>query len=261
MNVLPISVLILALFSSVFVTACSKSEAREQEGRPDEHHKIVVTTPVAKDVVSTQHYVCQIHSRRHIEVRALETGYLEEIHVREGQAVKQGAVMFKIVPVLYQAKLNSQVAAAERAQINYDNTQILTNKSVVSNQELALAKAELSRAQAEVELARAELNFTSVKAAFDGIVDRQREQQGSLVEEGDILSTLSDNQVMWVYFNVPEARYLEYKADLNQEKDGLEIELQLANGKVSTTRPATSRSARIFRTRMVCCAMVRPATS
>ena len=35
---------------------------------------------------------------------------------------------------------------------------------------------------------------------------------------------------MWVYFKVPEARYLEYMADLNQHKDDLKIELMLANG-------------------------------
>ncbi|MFX8653101.1 HlyD family secretion protein, partial [Acinetobacter baumannii] len=52
----------------------------------------------------------------------------------------------------------------------------------------------------------------------------------SLVEEGEVLTTLSDNSTMWVYFNVPEARYLEYMSDLNQRKDDLKIELVLANG-------------------------------
>ncbi len=45
-----------------------------------------------------------------------------------------------------------------------------------------------------------------------------------------MLTTLSDNSVMWVYFNVPEARYLEYKAELAQHKDELQLELVLANG-------------------------------
>ena len=40
----------------------------------------------------------------------------------------------------------------------------------------------------------AELNFATLKAPFDGIIDRLQEQQGSLVKEGDILTTLSDNQ-------------------------------------------------------------------
>ena len=35
---------------------------------------------------------------------------------------------------------------------------------------------------------------------------------------------------MWVYFNVPERRYLEYMADPNNKTD-LQIELVLANGK------------------------------
>ena len=91
-------------------------------------------------------------------------------------------------------------------------------------------EAKLAKAKAKAKLAEAELNFTNVKAPFDGIIDRLHEQQGSLVKEGDILTTLSDNSVMWVYFNVPEARYLEYMADLDQDKEDQKIELVLANG-------------------------------
>ena len=87
---------------------------------------------------------------------------------------------------------------------------------MVSQNEVALFEAKLAKAQAKAKLAEAELNFTKVKAPFDGIVDRLHEQQGSLIKEGDILTTLSDNSVMWVYFNVPEARYLEYMASPEQ---------------------------------------------
>jgi membrane fusion protein (multidrug efflux system) len=55
-------------------------------------------------------------------------------------------------------------------------------------------------------------------------------QLGSPVEEGDMLTTLSDNSVMWVYFNVPEGKYFEYMENLNKRKDDLKIELRLANG-------------------------------
>ena len=101
---------------------------------------------------------------------------------------------------------------------------------MVSQNEVALYKAKLAKAKAKAELAEAELNFTNVRAPFDGIVDRLHEQLGSLIKEGDILTTLSDNSVMWVYFNVPEARYLEYMADLDQHKEDEQIELVLANG-------------------------------
>ncbi len=220
--------LILLLTSSLFLSSCSKSQAGAEDH--EEAHRLVVTTPVVRDVVITQEYVAQIHSRRHIELRSLETGYLDQINVEEGQMVKKGTTLFRIVPVLYQAKLDTEVAHAEVQKIKYDNTKVLQNKAIVSNQELALASAELSQAQAQVNLARAELNFANVRAPFDGIVDRQRHQLGSLVEEGDILSTLSDNSVMWVYFNVPESRYLDYKA--NGGDADLKLELKLANGQL-----------------------------
>ena len=91
-------------------------------------------------------------------------------------------------------------------------------------------QAKLAKAQAEANLAKAELNFTKIIAPFDGIVDRLEQRQGSLIKEGDVLTSLSDNRVMWVYFNVPEARYLEYMSDPEQEKEAQTIELVLANG-------------------------------
>ncbi len=211
----PYFAILLALFCLLLV-GCYESQAQQHH---EEHRTIVVTSPDVKDVITTQEYVCQIHSRRHIEVCALEMGYLEEIRVKEGQAVKQGDLMFKILPTLYQAKLDSEAAEAQVAQIELNNTKRLLQQNVVSPQEVALAEAKIAKAQANVALARAELNFTNITAPFDGIIDRLHRQQGSLIEEGDMLTTLSDNSVMWVYFNVPEARYLEYRAGLDQDAD------------------------------------------
>ena len=199
----------MAKIDSLFSNSATAAEHKEQS-----HHelqKIVVTSPTAKDVVITEPFVCQIHSRRHIEVCALEGGYLQEILVKEGQAVKKGDLMFKIVPTLYQAKLDAELAEAQLAELELNNTRKLHEKKVVSQNEVKLLEAKLAKARAKAKLAAAELNFTDVRAPFDGIVDRLHEQLGSLIAEGDMLTTLSDNSVMWVYFNVREARYLEYK--------------------------------------------------
>jgi len=206
----------------------SHGEAEHGEAGGHAAHKILVTSPVSKDIVTTQQYVCQIHSWRHIEVCALEGGYLEKISIKEGQSVKEGDLLFKILPTLYEARLDSDIAEAQLAQIELQNTEKLFQQNIVASPEVALAKAKLAKAQAKVSLARAELNFATIKAPFDGIVDKQRQQQGSLISEGDILTTLSDNSMMWVYFNVPEARYLAYEADPN--KDKVKVELFLADG-------------------------------
>ncbi|MEP3480301.1 MAG: efflux RND transporter periplasmic adaptor subunit [Fuerstiella sp.] len=214
------------------------SQRHSEEGhRQSEHHvqhKIVATNSVAKDVTLTEQYVCQIHSRRHIELKALEGGYLKAIKVDEGQAVKKGETVFSILPTLYKAKLDADLAEAELCQVEYDNTRNLVKQKIVSVQELKLAKAKVDKALAKVELAQAEMDFAQIKAPFDGIIDRLHEQEGSLIEEGAMLTTMSDNSVMWVYFNVPEARYLAYQAALKDrhESETLDVELKLANQQI-----------------------------
>jgi membrane fusion protein (multidrug efflux system) len=226
MKVSPVPAIVLALVL-LSLSACDKSGGHEE--KHEEHHKMVLTTPVKMDVVTTQQYVSQIHSCKHIEIRALESGYLQEITVKEGQFVKKDDVLFKVLPLIYQAKLATKTAEAELAKIKYDNTVRLNSKNVVSIQEVGLAKAELDRANAEVQLAQTELNFTDIKAPFDGIMDRLNHQQGSFIKEDDVLTTLSDNSLMWVYFNVPEKRYLEYTHGLERHEPEPRIELVLAD--------------------------------
>jgi membrane fusion protein (multidrug efflux system) len=191
----------------------------------------VVTSPLAKDVLITQQYVGKILAHRHINVCALVNGVIAEVSVNEGQAVKMGDVLFKVVPTLYRAKLDAELAEVQAAQIELDGAKKLFDQNVIARQEVALHEAKLAKAKARAKLAEAELNFTVVKAPFDGLIGRLREQQGSAVKEGAVLTTLSDNSVMWVYFNVPEARYLEYLADQAQTKERPPIELVLANGR------------------------------
>ena len=189
MKASPILAILLALI--LFLPACNVHREQQRHKVP----KIVAVSPQSKAVTLTEQYVCQLRSQRHSQIRALETGYIEDVPVREGQAVKEGDLLFKIVPILYQKNADAELAGAKLA-----------------------------------ELAAAGLNFATVKAPFDGLVDRLRHQQGSLVQQGDTLTTLSDNSVMWAYFNVPEVRYLEYMADLKQNQEDLKVELLLAGG-------------------------------
>ena len=110
----------------------SNSHQARGGGPPDEQHKITVTSPIAKDVIITQQYVCQIHSRRHIDVCALEDGYLNAILIKEGQAVKEGDVMFEILPILYKAKLEAAVAEKDFAQLELSYTKKLAKQKGVS---------------------------------------------------------------------------------------------------------------------------------
>ncbi len=216
----------VSLSALLCYTSCeSKKEEKEEE------IKFLVTSPLKKDTTVTRQYVCQIRSIQHIELRALERGYLQEIFVDEGQSVKKGQMMFQIMPLLYQAELQKSQAEANYAEIEYLNTKSLADSNIVSKNELALGKAKFDKAKAEVSLAQTHLQFTEVRAPFDGIMDHFHVRLGSLLDEGDLLTTLSDNSQLWVYFNVPEAEYLNYKNN-STEENLLRVNLLMANNQV-----------------------------
>lgn len=203
---------------------------RHKNHHNDSNTKYQVSLPVIKDTTIYQDYVCQIHSIQHIELRALEKGYLQKIYVDEGQLVKKGQLLFHIMPVIYQAEVQKAEAEVNFAEIEYQNTKALADSKVVSKNELSLAKAKLEKARAELALARAHLGFTEIRAPFQGIVGRFKDiRLGSLLDEGALLTTLSDNSKMWVYFNVPETEYLQF-AKHHKTPGSLKVKLQLANG-------------------------------
>lgn len=220
------------LFILLSFTALVLSSCEQEHHEKHEESTYVVTTPIEKDTLIYQDYVCQIHSISHIELRALEKGYLENIYVDEGQHVKSGQLLFQIKPVIYQAEVQKAKAEVSFADIEYQNTKRLADSNIVSQNELALAQAMLEKAKAELSLAEAHLGFTEIRAPFDGIVGRFNDVRlGSLVDEGELLTTLSDNSRMWVYFNVPEAEYLDYT--MRSESEGpLKVKLQMANQKL-----------------------------
>lgn len=220
----------------------SESPGESHEG----HHTGVleITSPIQKDTFYYNEYVSQIQAYQHIELKALEKGYLQKVLVDEGQLVNKGQLLFEIQPTLYLAeiqKAKAEVAQAEaekeKTRVEYQNIKALADSNIVSLNELALAKADVQKAEAHVDNAKAELNlmeahlqFTKIRAPFKGIVGRFEDiRLGSLLEEGEELTTLTDNSKMWVYFNVPEAVYLDY---VPQSSEAAALELRLANSRI-----------------------------
>ena len=139
MTVSRILYIALALITLCLPACHSQVEGKEQSEQ--EHHKIVATSPMSQDVVITQQYVCQIHSQNPAKISPQGGGgYIDEVLVKEGQPVKKGEVMFKIMPILYQARLDAELAEAKLAQLEFNNTRRLFEKNVVSQNEVALAR-------------------------------------------------------------------------------------------------------------------------
>ncbi len=229
---------------SVGLAGCN---ADKPTNRPEAGEKVLpVTRIAARDTVLLHEYVGDIQAVRNVEIRARVPGFLDKIYVDEGQEVRKGQPLFGINDEEYRAELaeakanrQSAIAEAKAAELELDRVRLLVDKKVISKTELEVAHTKLNAARARIEEARSaeanaaiRLSYAHVKAPFDGIIDRIPLKTGSLVEEGTLLTSVSDNRAVFTYFNVSEGEYLEYvKARQEQPgRNGKEVTLVLADG-------------------------------
>jgi membrane fusion protein (multidrug efflux system) len=230
-----------ALLLVLSISGCEASHAVYQVSKPpvkdlalndEEASRTIyqVSKPLVKDLALNDEYVCQIRAIQHIEIRSLEKGYLQNILVDEGETVHQGQLLFQIKPNVYEADVQKSEAEVELSKIELENNQALADKDIISPTEAAMSAAKLAKVKAELALAKTHLGFTEIRAPFDGLIGRFGDiRLGSLLEENQLLTTLSDTHRLWVYFNVPEAQYLNYMKNRRLSQN---VKLELANKEI-----------------------------
>lgn len=227
-----------------------------RQSTPAESRVEVPTTTVHRmDVRTDIFYVADIQAVRNVEIRARVNGYLEKIFVDEGNAVKEGQLLFKIDDEEYLAQQNralahEKIAEAQlkTAQVELERVRLLVNKGVIATTELELAQANLDVAKASIEQAKAEqavanvrLVHTNIISPFSGMINRIPLKLGSLVSEGTLLTTISDVSAVNVYFQVSETQFLSFAKSNRTLLDSLfkiNVELVLADG---STFPAKGK--------------------
>ncbi|HVI47081.1 MAG TPA: efflux RND transporter periplasmic adaptor subunit [Chitinophaga sp.] len=228
--------------SALFMAGCAtKGESTNKE----DLKPLPVTTLVAQDTLLYRAYVADIQAMQNVEIRARVGGFLDKIYVDEGQEVKKGQLLFGLNDAEYSAELtkaravrSNAVAEAKAAELELDRVKLLVEKKVVAASELEVASARLAAAHAKIDEARSaesnaemRLSYTSIRAPFDGIIDRLPLKKGSLISEGTLLTTVSDTRDVYAYFNVSETEYLQYNKALAKGKNSNEqVQLVLADG-------------------------------
>ena len=203
-----------------------------------------------RDITLTQKYSATIRGRQDIDVYPQVGGTLQKLCVTEGQKVTKGQTLFIIDQVPYQAALNTAEAAQKAAnaqlataQLSYDSKKKLFDEHVVSDFDLQTAyntllsaKAQVAQADAQVVNARNSLSYTVVKSPANGVVGTLPYRQGALVSSAmpQPLTTVSDNNEMYVYFSIAEAQFLQMVRTAENVEQAIaampELTLQLVDG-------------------------------
>ena len=234
--------LLLAAPVVATLISCNSSKADAPTDAPTE---VPVVTLTLTDTVVQQAYVATIQAIQNTEIRSRAHGFLDKILVDEGKAVRKGQPLFQLSTSelniqVAKSKANLALAKAEAmsARLEKERVAVLVNKQVVTKTELDLAQAKVLAADAKVQEAETalqdaelKLSFATIRAPFDGLINRIPLKVGSLIEAGTLLTTISDLQSVFTYFKVSESDYLRFKSADPEDKPHLDsLGLVLSDG-------------------------------
>ena len=189
---------------------------------------IIVKTvnPVSREVMEWDEYTGRIEAMQSVEIRARVSGYLEQVHFKDGQRVRKGDLLFEIDRRPFEADLKRARAELERTRTKLElatndlrRAERLRESKAISDEEydsrskgLAESTATLHSADAALETATLNLDYTRVRSPIDGRIGRELITVGNLVN-GDqtALTSVVSIDPVYVYMDADERSVLKYR--------------------------------------------------
>ena len=214
----------LALIGSGIATA---TMAQAQTQAPPAF-PVTVANPLARKITQWDEYSGRFASVQAVEVRPRVSGFIEQLHFKDGQIVKAGDLLFTIDKRTYEIAVESAEADVERykSQVDLQVAEVdritpLAKSGVATKREmdqrstnLAAARAQLLSAEAALKQAKLNLEWTEVKAPISGRISDRKVDVGNLVTGGTsgttLLTDIASLDPIYFEFEVSESDFLRY---------------------------------------------------
>lgn len=235
---------------ATLVASCGDNQQQKAAAPPPP--TVTVANPIKRTVLDFDEYVGRFTAVNSVEVRARVSGYLDGVHFKDGQMVKQGDLLFTIDKRPFQNTLDQARANLTLAQSNLAYTesdfargqQLMRDKTITEqifeqrSQAFRNAQASVSNAQAALRQAQLDIEFTELRAPIDGRIGDRRVSPGNLVTGGaagntTLLATIVSTDPIHFEFTFDEASYLRYERlsssgqDVASHSGGVQVALKL----------------------------------
>lgn len=188
-----------------------------------------VAEPLAKRVTQWDEYSGRFEPVAAVEVRARVSGFIDQLHFKDGQLVNVGDPLFTIDKRPYEIAV--EVAEAEvarnKAQVELAELQVSRGASLIASRTiteaendsrksgLAVARAQLKSAEAALRNAKLNLDWTDVRAPLAGRISDRKVDAGNLIAGGQtgatLLATIVTIDPIRFVFDISESDYIRYQ--------------------------------------------------
>jgi RND family efflux transporter MFP subunit len=214
----------LGLMLVLLFVGCSKSVPKADLKPPT----VTVVSAMEEEITDYDELVGRTEASETVEVRSRVSGYIKEIHFKDGDRVQKDQPLFNIEPDLYQAihqqslsRIDLGTARKDLAQSKLNRSKTLIAVNAISKEEFEESEASLKEAEAQIVAARADadrtaldLKYTQIRAEIDGRIDRALITPGNMVTggigNGTLLTRIVRNDPIYAYVDVDERSVLRY---------------------------------------------------
>jgi membrane fusion protein, multidrug efflux system len=187
----------------------------------------VVTAPVTRKAMPVKfETIGTVQPIATVSIRSRIDGQIVQVHIKDGQDVKAGDLLFSLDSRAIEAQIRQveAVVARDRAQLTQARRDLERLTELAAKEYAARTKVDDSRTQgaaleaavraseASVENMRVQLSYHSIKAPIDGRVGAISLKTGNVVKnnEGSI-TTINQIKPIYVSFSVPQASLIEIR--------------------------------------------------
>ncbi len=220
--------LFVPLLASAAATGCLRIQADASKAASAEGY-VAYELPVTRTITDYAQFPGTTDAIISVPVTSRVSGYMTEVHFKDGDMVKEGDLLFTIDPRQYKADVDrtegnvQQIAAHHnRVEKEYHRAKALLARGQISVEEhdryesdFRETEANLKLAKAGFDLARLNYEWCEVRASASGRLSRRLVDPGNLVKADDtVLTSIVSLDPMYVYFFVNEDVTLRIQREL-----------------------------------------------
>jgi membrane fusion protein, multidrug efflux system len=212
---------------SVLLISCDPDSNKNESGQggPTQAKDFKVLTLSARSAKINIDFPATIQGQQIIEIRPKIDGYVDQVYVQEGAAVKKGQLLFRISNPQYEQEVITASASIKSAEADVDAAKMqvakvrpLVEKEIISKYELESAQytlkakeAALAQAKATLVNAQTNLGYTILRSPANGFIGTIPYKVGALINNTNTspLTTLSNIDNVFAYYSLNEKQLLQ----------------------------------------------------
>ncbi len=228
---------ILVSTGALLIISCG-GKNQQQAAAGAQTPSLKVSTLEKQDITLYNSYSTNIQGIQNVEIWPKVSGFIQKIHVEEGQQVKKGQLLFKLETQTLSQDAKAAKAAVNVAQVEVNKLVPLVEKNIISGVQLQTAKAQLEQAKSNYSSIAANIGYSNIVSPVNGYIGEIPYKVGALVSStrGEPLTMVSDISGIRAYFSMTEKELLEMKTKMTNDgtsassENTPDVELVMVNG-------------------------------